>query len=71
MKKQRQAPLPSTDRVVCSDILHFSPKTEQYPQHQIGYHNEGPLPAHLEEDSPKNYHNSKYSYSILHNMTLL
>ena len=22
------------------------------PQHQIGYHNEGPLPGHMEEDSP-------------------
>ena len=41
------------------------------PQHQIGYHNEGPLPGHIEEDSPKNYHDSKYSYNILHNMTLL
>ena len=41
------------------------------PQHQIGYHNEGPLPVHIEEDSPENYHDSKYSYNILHNMTLL
>ena len=41
------------------------------PQHQIGYHNEGPLPGHIEEDSPENYHDSKYSYNILHNMTLL
>ena len=41
------------------------------PQNQIGYHNEGPLPGHIEEDSPENYHDSKYSYNILHNMTLL
>ena len=40
------------------------------PQHQIGYHNEGPLPGHIEEDSPENYHDSKYSYNILHNITL-
>ena len=30
------------------------------PQHQIGYHNEGPLLGHIEEDSPVNYHDSKY-----------
>ena len=41
------------------------------PQHQIGYHNEGPLPGHIEEDSPENNHDSKYSYNILHDMTLL
>ena len=41
------------------------------PQHQIGYHNEGPLPGYIEEDSPENYHDSKYSYNILHNMILL
>ena len=41
------------------------------PQHQIGYHNEGPLSGHIEEESPENYHDSKYSYNILHNMTLL
>ena len=41
------------------------------PQHQIGYHNEGPLPGHIEEGSPENYHDSNYSYNILHNMTLL
>ena len=40
-------------------------------QHQIGYRNEGPLPGHIEEDSPENNHDSKYSYNILHNMTLL
>ena len=41
------------------------------PQQQTGYHNEGPLNGHIEEDSPENYHDSKYSYNILHNMTLL
>ena len=41
------------------------------PQHQIEYHNEGPLPGCVEEDSPENYHDSKYTYNILHNMTLL
>ena len=41
------------------------------PQHQIGYHNEGTLAGHIEEGSPENYHDSKYSYNILHNMTLL
>ena len=33
-------------------------------QYQIEYHNKEPLPDHIKKDS-------KYSYNILHNMTLL
>ena len=54
-------------------VMYYIVEREKFVSHQyqIGYHNKGSLPGHIKEDSSENYHDSKYSYNILHNMILL